>query len=103
MLWDAATGTELVRLVGHEKDVYCVAFSPDGRWLYSGSVDKHIRAWSLDSTDPRWETSSSAWQAAEAEDARALAEATAAKAQVEQTSQKAAPTGLLGRLFGGRR
>jgi WD40 repeat protein len=90
------------RLTGHEKDVYCVAFSPDGRWLYSGSVDKHIRAWSLDDTDPRWETLSSAWQTAEEEDARAAAEA-AVVLQAEQAAQKTPAPGLFGRLFGGKR
>ena len=89
------------RLTGHEKDVYCVAFSPDGKWLYSGSVDKHIRAWSLDSSDPRWETLSTAWQTAEAEDAKAAADA--AQSLAEQTPAKAPASGLFGRLFGGKR
>ncbi|MBG0786834.1 MAG: WD40 repeat domain-containing protein, partial [Anaerolineaceae bacterium] len=29
------------------KGVYCVAFSPDGRWFVAGSADKRLRIWDL--------------------------------------------------------
>jgi WD40 repeat protein len=34
---------------GHSYDVYALALSPNGKTLYSGSVDKTIRAWSTES------------------------------------------------------
>ena len=45
-LWDVAT---LVpkggALLGHEDQVYSVAFSPDSALLASGSVDSSVRLW----------------------------------------------------------
>ena len=35
----------LLTLVGHTADVTCVAFSPDGKQIVSGSYDKTIRVW----------------------------------------------------------
>jgi WD40 repeat protein len=45
-LWDVETGQELARLEGHERNVNCVAFLPDGRAV-SGSSDATVRLWSL--------------------------------------------------------
>jgi len=34
--------------LGHGKRVWTVAFSPDGKWLASGSHDGKIRLWDLE-------------------------------------------------------
>lgn len=44
-LWDFATGQELHRLVGHRGGVWSVAFSPDGKFLFTGGDDTTIKVW----------------------------------------------------------
>lgn len=44
-LWNAASGTLLRKLQGHERAVRSIAFSADGQTLYSGSRDRTIRQW----------------------------------------------------------
>ncbi|GMH50018.1 hypothetical protein TL16_g00674 [Triparma laevis f. inornata] len=45
----------LVKLVGHPKGVLCLAFSRDGRKIFSGSWDASIKIWDISSNDPeKW-------------------------------------------------
>jgi WD40 repeat protein/serine/threonine protein kinase len=44
-IWDAATGQELLTLVGHAEWVYAVAFSPDGKKLATASGDNTAKLW----------------------------------------------------------
>ena len=38
---------ETQKFKGHNNDVSSVAFSPDGKFIISGSLDKTIRVWNL--------------------------------------------------------
>jgi WD40 repeat protein len=46
-VWDVNTGREVYDLPGHTKNVNGVAFSPDGRYLVTGSWDRMVRVWDL--------------------------------------------------------
>src|SRR4029453_15071235 len=47
-IWDAQTGELRRMLAGHDGYVWKVAFSPDGRYLASGSWDSTIKVWDLE-------------------------------------------------------
>lgn len=44
LLWEASTGRKVAHLV-HENEVSDIAFSPDSKWLATGSADNTIRIW----------------------------------------------------------
>jgi WD40 repeat protein len=48
ILWDAASGQQLYALSGHSDGVTDVEFSPDGKRLYTASVDGTSRVHLLD-------------------------------------------------------
>lgn len=47
ILWDVATGRELLRLVGHEGPVQALSFSPDGKQALTGGFDRSLRFWDV--------------------------------------------------------
>jgi len=50
-LIETSTGKTLADLKGHDLPIAGLAFSPDGRLLASGSLDRTIKLWEL---PPSW-------------------------------------------------
>lgn len=47
--WDVMTGLQVAPpLVGHRLEVMSLDFSPDARWLASGSLDQDVRIWDVE-------------------------------------------------------
>jgi WD40 repeat protein/serine/threonine protein kinase len=44
-LWDAASGSAIAVLAGHQAPIFALAFTPDGRRLVAGDMDDHLRIW----------------------------------------------------------
>ena len=52
-MWELATGELAGVLQGHTQPVECLAFSPDGKRLASGSLDATVRIWDVSSRTER--------------------------------------------------
>lgn len=48
LLWDVQSDEPDVKLENHTDAVICVAYSPSGKWIFSGSRDKTVLLWSGD-------------------------------------------------------
>lgn len=46
-IWRATTGEETSRFTGHAEGVRCLAFSPDGKLLATGSMYESVRIWDV--------------------------------------------------------
>ncbi|NPA25723.1 MAG: WD40 repeat domain-containing protein [Deltaproteobacteria bacterium] len=52
IIQDQASGLKITGIpVPHSERVYCVAFSPDGRFLVSGSVNRQVNLWKIGETE----------------------------------------------------
>jgi WD40 repeat protein len=52
IVWNATTGKRIGRPPGHDSTVTCIAYTPDGRMLISGSIDKTVRLWDATTGKP---------------------------------------------------
>ncbi len=78
VLWDARTGREVARLVGHAAIISALAFAPDGRTLATAAKDGSIKLWDLDTRTERlvlWEHNRGVSALAYSADGRRLASA----------------------------
>ncbi|HEX2915392.1 MAG TPA: WD40 repeat domain-containing protein [Chloroflexia bacterium] len=48
-VWEVASGKEVVTISGHSGPVEALAFSPDGKSLFSASSDRTVRQWEIPS------------------------------------------------------
>ena len=62
---DASTGALIRELIGHQKDVLQVEFSPNGTHLLSVSLDGTARIWNLSSLPNQLDTSDAFWSIVE--------------------------------------
>jgi WD40 repeat protein len=62
-MWDAANGMESTKFKGHPDAVKCGRFSPDGKFLATGGLDKAVRVWDVATGDEKksFQMGSSVW------------------------------------------
>ena len=48
-IWNLSTGDEIRAMQGHQRAVWSVVFTPDGRHILSGGYDQVIKVWAADS------------------------------------------------------
>ncbi len=46
-LWNIESQREVITLKGHNDEVKCATFSPDGKHFASGSLDMKINIWNI--------------------------------------------------------
>jgi WD40 repeat protein len=54
LVWDVLQGQVIRQYLGHSLQVNDVAFSPDSRYIFSGSVDMTVRVWASDPQARFW-------------------------------------------------
>jgi WD40 repeat protein/serine/threonine protein kinase len=52
-VWDVVAHARVHELRGHSLWIYCVSFSPDGKWLATGGFDRTIKLWDTVSGEAR--------------------------------------------------
>ncbi|MCI0683734.1 MAG: serine/threonine protein kinase [Gemmataceae bacterium] len=52
-VWDVATKKQVLKLAGHNNTVFCLACSPDGKTIATGSVDRTIRLYDAETGLPQ--------------------------------------------------
>lgn len=75
-VYEAAKWDLIQTLHGHRDEIWCLALSPDGRWLASGSRDETIRFWSATvppAAPTSWSLPSATREVYLAEDGQSLA------------------------------
>lgn len=100
VLWDARTGQEVARLVGHAETILALAFAPDGQTLATAAKDGSIKLWDLGTRTERlvlWEHSRAVSALAYSADGRWLASA----GQDQVIRLWDAPSGEVRQVLGG--
>lgn len=57
--WDIKSGKEVKRFLGHEQGMNAVAFSPNGKFVASGSKDRTARIWNMATGEMMYKLNSS--------------------------------------------